>query len=103
MCPQRDLLVTRGAREADALVHQPGAQAKAAPLRIDQQQAEAGDARLSVLHQHDAADIFSVGLCDPAAFQLGIEVVDEIGNDLSAQAFKRFSPAVFLCIELGMA
>ena len=43
--PERDLLVAGRAREAHALVNQPGAEAEPAPFRIDQQQAEAGDAR----------------------------------------------------------
>jgi hypothetical protein len=58
---------------------------------------------LSVLHQHDAQPTFSPLISAIQQRSSWIEVVDEIGNDLSAQAFKRLGPAVFLCIELGMA
>lgn len=87
MCPQRDLLVTSGEREADALVHQPGAQAKAAPLRIDQQQAEAGDARLFVLHQH--------ALWLSTGHSLVIEGIEE-----GVAAVGRLSPGLWLLFAL---
>ena len=56
-----------------------------------------------VLHQHHAADILAVHLGDPAALQLGIVVVDEVGDDLRAQALERIGPAVFLRVKFGMA
>src|SRR5512143_4206431 len=82
--PERNLPVAGSMREAHALVHQPGSEAEPAPLRIDQQQTEAGDAGLLVLHQHDATNILAVDLRDPTTLPFGIEVVDEIRNDLRA-------------------
>ena len=32
-----------------------------------------------------------------------LEVVDEIGHDLRAQAFERLEPAIFLRVKFGMA
>src|SRR5262249_1807563 len=94
--PECDLLVTGSVREADALVNEPRAQAQPTGLRINKQQAKASDATLVALHQHDAADILAVQLSNPASFELWIEVIDEIGNDLRAKTFERFAPAVFL-------
>ena len=34
---------------------------------------------------------------------LRVVIVDEVGDDLRAQAFERFGPAVFLRVELGVA
>ena len=49
------------------------------------------------------ADVLAVQLGDPAAFAFGVVVVDEIGDDLRAQALERLAPAVFLRVKLGMA
>ena len=77
-------------------------QAEAASLRIDQQQAQSCDAGLIVFHQHDAADTLAVQLRDPAAFELRIEIVDEIGDDLRTKTLERLGPTVFSQIKLGV-
>src|SRR5262249_14420221 len=100
--PQGDFCVAFGSREAHALMDKPCAEAESARLWIDEQQAEARDVGLVVFHQHDAADVLALYFSDPAALTRGIEIVDKIGDDLGAQAFKRFGPAVFLQIEFSV-
>src|SRR5262245_65676598 len=100
--PQSDLCVTFGPREAHAVIDKPGTQSKSARFRIHQQQAQPRDIGLIVLHQHDTADVLAVHLGDPAPLALGIEIVDEIGNDLRAQALKWITPAVLVQIKLGV-
>ena len=56
-----------------------------------------------IFHQHDAADILAVHLGDPAALALFVVIVDEVGDDLRAQALERIGPAVFLRVKLGVA
>src|SRR5262245_34117554 len=101
--PERDFFISRMACKSNALVDQSCPQAEATSLRIDQQQAQSCDAGLIVFHQHDAADILAVQLRDPAAFELRIEIVDEIGDDLRAQALERLGPTILLQIELRVA
>jgi len=101
--PQSDLCVTFSPREAHALINKLGAQPESARFRVHQQQAQPRDIGLVVFHQHDAADILAIHLDDPAALALGIEIVDEIGDDLRTQALKRFGPAILTPIKFGVA
>ena len=57
---------------------------------------------LRIFHQHDGSDFFAVYFGDPAALTLWIAVVDEIRDDLSANAFERRDPAVFLRVKFGV-
>src|SRR5688500_13542920 len=64
--PERDPLVARVARKADALVHQPAPDAESAGLRLDEQEAELGD-RVGLFHEKDRADTLAVDFSDPAS------------------------------------
>ena len=101
MGPQRDFLVAGAAREDDAFVDQPRTKSNSARLWLQQKQANAGDV-FGLLHEHDGADFFAVHFGDPAALTLAIVVVDEIRDDLRANAFERRDPAVFLRVNFGM-
>src|SRR5436190_24332821 len=74
--PQRHRRVADFACGADAFVHQRLADAKPARLRLDQQQAQFADA-LAGIDERDAANRLAADLRDPAAFALGIEILDE--------------------------
>src|SRR5262249_49865569 len=99
--PQADLAVAAGAREADAFVDQPGAEAEPARLRIDQQQAELRDLGRALLEE-DATDRLAVEVGDPAALARGIVVLDVVRDDLGAKPFERRTPAVFPRVELAV-
>ena len=101
--PECDLCISNGARKAHAFVDELRAQTQSASLRIDQKQPDACDAGLIILHQQDTADVFAVQLGDPSSLALCVEVVDEIGDDLRAEAFERLAPTVFPQVELGVA
>jgi len=62
--PQDDLLVARAAREAQALVDQPRADAAPARPRLDEQQAQLSD-RVALGHAQDAPGRLAVDLGDP--------------------------------------
>ncbi len=100
--PQRHFLVAGAAGKAGAFIDQPRPEPKPARLRIDDQQSDAGNIG-RVGDQKNAADIFAVQLGDPAAFALRIVLVGKIGDDLRADAFERFDPAVFLRVKFGVA
>ena len=63
--PQHHLAIALGAREGDALVGQPPAQAQAARLGREDQQAQLGDGGRLAHHEH-RADPLAVDLGDPA-------------------------------------
>ena len=96
------ILVAGRAGEADAFVGQPRAEAKPARLRIDQQQAQARDASYPSPASREPTFSPSSSAIQQRS-RLRIVVVDEVGDDLRAQAFERFGPAVFLRVELGVA
>ena len=83
--PQPHAAVADLAREADALVDQPRADAEPARLRLDQQQPQLGDASSTALDQEHAADVLAVALGDPAALALRIEAPHEARHDLGDQ------------------
>ena len=95
--PQRDAAVAGRAREADALVHQTPADAQAARLRLDQQQAQLCDV-LAALDQKHGADAGAVQLGDPALFARGIELAQELSHDLGGQRLECSAPAVFFSV-----
>ena len=57
---------------------------------------------MRILREHDGADFFAVEFGDPATLALAIVVVDEIRDDLRANAFERRDPAVFLRVNFGV-
>src|SRR5260370_32795925 len=99
--PQHNLFVSGRPREADAFLGKARSQSQAARDRLDEKEPEPRDTG-RVLHEHHRASVFSVAVYYPATIELGIIVVDEIGDDLRAQAFERFDPAIFLRIKLGV-
>ena len=56
-----------------------------------------------VLRQEDRAEALAVAFGDPAALILGIEIVEEVGDDLRAQPLEILGPSVFLRVEHGVA
>src|SRR5437660_682879 len=96
--PQPHLAVTGGTREADALVHQTAADAQPARLRLDQEQAQLAD-RLCRLDQKDASHTLAMALGDPAPLALGVEVIDESGDDAGHERLEVLVPAVLLGVQ----
>src|SRR5262249_43589197 len=101
MRPERHTPIAAFAREADAFVGQPFADAKTARRGLDQQEAQARDL-VGVLRQQHRADVLPVELCNPSTFPARIEPVDKIGDDLGAHALELLAPAIFTLIEHGM-
>jgi hypothetical protein len=90
--PQYHFPVALAPGESDTFVHQAFSQTDAASPRVDQQQAKLGHF-LTVLYDKCGTDNLSTHLRDPAAFPLGIVMVDKIGTDLRNQRLKAFIPA----------
>ena len=68
------------AREADALVDEPLADAEPARARLDEQQSQLGHL-LRLPDEEHGADDLAVAFGDPAALARRIEVVEEVGDD----------------------
>src|SRR5712692_1033076 len=100
--PKHHLAIALPARERDALVNQPPAEARAPRLRLDEEQAELrhGSALLDDEHR---AEPLTVTLGDPAALALRVEVVEEGLDDLSDQRLEARPPAVLLVVERRVA
>ena len=92
------LAVSGGTREADALVHQTAADAQSARLGLDQEQAQLAD-RLCRLDQKDASHTLAIALGDPAPLALGVEVIDESGDDAGHERLEVLVPAVLLGVQ----
>src|SRR5439155_2578364 len=82
--PQRDLLITRLPREADAFGDEPRPDAEAARRWLDQQQPQFGGA-LRALDEKHRTDRFALAFGDPAAFPSRIEFGDELAGDFGDQ------------------
>src|SRR5690348_7741347 len=77
ICPEHDLGVAATTREADTFGNEAGAYPQASRLWLDEEEPQLRY-RFAGLHQKDGPDDFAVHLGDPAAFALGVEVVDEV-------------------------
>src|SRR5258708_19724578 len=95
--PQRDLAIARLAGEADAFIDQPCADAEAARLGLDQQQAQLG-LRPRLLDQEHRAEDLARLLGEPAALELGVVGGDEFGDDLGDHRLEALAPPEFLPI-----
>src|SRR5438093_8120779 len=100
--PERELLVPRSPGEGDALVDQSRADTDAASGRFHVEQSEPSDGFRMPDAEHRADD-FTVALSDPAAFVLGIEVLDEVRGDLGDERLEELVPAVLLIVEHPLA
>src|SRR5256885_9606570 len=96
--PKGELAISRCARETDALVDESRANAEAARLRLDEQEAKFRDG-LGLPDAEHAADTLPVDFGDPAALALGVEVGDEFRDDVRDQRLERFVPPVLLPVE----
>ena len=96
--PQRHRRIAGGLREAQAFVDQAHAELQSSGARIDDQQAELRHL-VRLAHHEGRADALAVQFGDPAALAPGIEVLDELGCDLSDQRLERNVPAILARIE----
>src|SRR5437867_12623596 len=93
--PKGELAISRSARETDALVDESRANAEAARLRLDEQEAKLRDG-LGLPDAEHAARALPVDFGDPAALALGVEVGDEFRDDVRDEARERCVPPVRL-------
>src|SRR5438874_1312257 len=100
--PQRDALVTRGARKAHALGDEAAAQPQAARPGLHQQQPQLRGSRLA-RDEEDAPCAAAVDFRDPAALTRGIELSDELGADRGHQCLEFLVPAVLLEVQRAVA
>src|SRR6266550_4610117 len=98
VCPERELPIPRRASEPDAFDDESRANAEAARLRLDEQEAKLRDG-LGLPDAEHAADTLPVDFGDPTPLALGIEVGDELRDDLRHQRLERFVPPVLLPVE----
>src|SRR5215210_9016180 len=82
--PQGHGRISCGFGEAQAFLDQAPAKLQSAGARIDDQQAKFGD-RLGLAHNEYRADAFALELRDPAALALRVEILDELGSNLTDQ------------------
>src|SRR5438445_6344410 len=100
--PQRQRLVALGAREGDAFVDQPLADAEATRRRLDIEQTQLSHlGRLA--YDEDRANHLAFAFGDPAGLPLRDEIPDELAKDLRDQRLIGFVPAIFLRIEQALA
>src|SRR2546426_4750697 len=99
--PKGELAISRCARETDALVDESRANAEAARLRLDEQEAKFRDG-LGLSDAEHAADTLPVDFGDPTALALAVEVGDEPRADLRDERLERFVPPVLLPVERGV-
>ena len=102
VCPEHQLAIARRPRETEALVHESRADTEASRPRLDEEEPELRD-RLCLLDAEHAPGALAVDLRDPAALALGIEVCDELRDNVGHQRFERLVPAVLLRIERAVA
>src|ERR1700720_2929931 len=93
-----DFAVAATPREPDAFSDQPAAEAQPAGLRLDQEEAQPGHP-VGLLDQADGADGLAVALGDPATLALGVELADELRDDLGDQRLEALVEPVLLRVE----
>src|SRR5919204_3886098 len=86
--PEDELAIARLARKRDALLDEALAETGAARLRLDEEQPQLGD-RVGFADDKRRADplamFINAALGDPAVLALGIEVAQELGDDVGHQ------------------
>src|SRR5262245_52166210 len=100
--PERQTRIAGPAREPDALVHEPAADAQAAGARVDQEQAQLGDRVLPPDAEH-AARRLALDLGDPAGFAGGVVTLGVVGHDPGDEGLEGLVPAVLAGVEQPMA
>ena len=100
--PKHHLLVAGLAAEANAFGDQATAESQAARGRFHQQEAQLANG-LRFPNQEDSTNDLAVFLCNPATLALGIEILDEVGNDFGDQRFEAFVIPIFLRVECTVA
>src|SRR5205085_8171335 len=100
--PQRNLAVSGRARETDAFLDKPPADAVPARFGLDKKNAQLRDL-IALAHKHYRARTLAVEFGDPAALTPHIVPFDERGDDLRHQRLETFVPAVFLGVERAVA
>src|SRR2546428_8352256 len=96
--PKGQLAISRYPSETDALVDESRANAEAARLRLDEQEAKFRDG-LGLPDAEHAARALVIDLGDPASLALAVEVGDELRDDVRHQRLERFVPPVLLPVE----
>src|SRR5207247_1247144 len=96
--PKGELAIPCCARETDAFGDESRANAEAARLRLDEQEAKFRDG-LGLPDAEHAARALVIDLGDPAALALAIEVGDELRDDVRDERLERFVPPVLLPVE----
>src|SRR2546430_4143085 len=96
--PERDLAVARLAREAHALAHEAGPEARATRLRLHQQQAQLGHGLRARDEEHRAHQLAAL-LRDPAPLAFRVVALGEVRHDLGDERLELLVVAVFLGIH----
>src|SRR5262249_17419236 len=99
--PEPEPAVAAAPRETDAFGDEALADAEAARLGRDDEEAELGDA-LRLFHDEDRADDLALAFGDPAALALRIEMAEELGGDLGDQRLELLVPAKLLGVEAAV-
>ena len=102
MGPEAHVVIARVAREAHAGVEQALAEAEAARLGDQKEEAQLGDAGLTRLDAEDRAEAGAALLGDEGAFGGGVVAADEIGEDFGDQRLEGFVEAFITGVENPM-
>src|SRR4051794_567438 len=100
--PEYELAIAGLASEPDAHLNQALAEPGAARLGLDEEQPQLGGAR-ALPDDKRRADALAVAFGDPAVLVLGIEVTQELGDDVGHQGLEQGAPAVLLAVEHAVA
>src|SRR3954470_16829065 len=104
--PEDELAVAATAGEGDAFLDQPLAEALPPDLRLDEQQPQLCDVAAFIDHKHraDALDmLIDAAFGDPAALALGVELAQELADDVGNERLEQGTPAVFAFVQDAVA